>query len=45
MPIVADPGAVGCYRAMGARPAGEVASGSIPSRRIPLLRFHLSAPP
>ena len=42
--IDADPGAVEFYRRMGAMDDGSVASGSIPGRRIPRLRFSLSLP-
>lgn len=39
--IDSDPHAEGFYRAMGARRVGEVASGSIPGRTLPLLQFDL----
>jgi GNAT superfamily N-acetyltransferase len=39
--IEADPHAVGFYRAMGALPAGEGPSGSLPGRALPLLTFTL----
>ena len=35
--IAADPGAADFYKRMGAEPAGEVASGSIPGRKLPRL--------
>ena len=35
--IESDPGAADFYRRMGAQDAGDVASGSIPGRRIPRL--------
>lgn len=41
--IEADPNAVGFYRAMGAEQIGEVLSGSIPGRALPLLTFRLPA--
>jgi GNAT superfamily N-acetyltransferase len=37
MTIDADPGAVAFYRHMGAEPAGEAESGSIPGRMLPRL--------
>lgn len=37
MEIASDPGAAAFYRAMGAVDAGEVASGSIPGRKLPRL--------
>jgi ribosomal protein S18 acetylase RimI-like enzyme len=37
--IEADPNAVGFYEAMGADRIGEVTSGSVPGRTLPLLRF------
>lgn len=40
--IHSDPHAEGFYLAMGAVRIGDVASTSIPGRRIPLLRFSLS---
>jgi ribosomal protein S18 acetylase RimI-like enzyme len=39
--IEADPNAVGFYKAMGAEQIGEVPSGSIPGRALPLLAFRL----
>jgi ribosomal protein S18 acetylase RimI-like enzyme len=39
--IEADPNAVGFYRAMGAEQIGEVPSGSMPGRVLPLLAFRL----
>ena len=39
--IESDPNAQGFYLAMGARHVGDVASGSIPGRRLPLLRLDL----
>ena len=39
--IGADPQAAGFYRRMGAIDAGTVASGSIPGRRLPLLKLRL----
>lgn len=39
--IEADPNAVGFYRAMGAEQIGEVPSGSLPGRVLPLLTFRL----
>ena len=39
--IEADPNAVGFYQAMGAKQVGEVPSGSIPGRTLPLLSFTL----
>ena len=39
--IDADPGAAGFYRRLGAVDAGTAASGSIPGRSIPRLRFEL----
>jgi ribosomal protein S18 acetylase RimI-like enzyme len=39
--IEADPNAVGFYTAMGAEQIGEVPSGSIPGRALPLLAFRL----
>ena len=39
--IEADPQAAGFYRRMGAIDAGTVASGSIPGRRLPLLKLRL----
>ncbi|MGD8331404.1 MAG: GNAT family N-acetyltransferase [Acidobacteriota bacterium] len=39
--IDSDPHAEGFYRAMGARRVGEVPSGSIPGRSLPLLVFEL----
>jgi GNAT superfamily N-acetyltransferase len=39
--IDSDPGAAEFYRRMGAVDQGSVASGSIPGRRIPRLRFGL----
>ncbi len=39
--IHSDPHAEGFYLAMGARRIGDVASGSIPGRRLPLLRVDL----
>lgn len=35
--IAADPGAEGFYQRMGAKPAGEMPSGSIPGRVLPRL--------
>ena len=40
--IEADPNAAGFYRAMGAEQIGEVPSGSIPGRTLPLLAFRLA---
>lgn len=40
--IHSDPHAEGFYRAMGARRVGEVASGSVPGRRLPLMNFDIS---
>ena len=37
--IEADPNAVGFYEAMGADRVGEVPSGSVPGRTLPLLLF------
>ena len=37
--IDADPGAVAFYRNLGARPAGEVPSGSVPGRMLPQLKW------
>jgi len=37
--IEADPNAVGFYEAMGAERIGEVTSGSVPGRALPLLLF------
>ncbi|GAB5489327.1 MAG: GNAT family N-acetyltransferase [Parasphingorhabdus sp.] len=42
--IEADPGAVGFYRKMGALPAGETASQSIPGRTLPRLVLPLNLP-
>jgi len=42
--IDSDPHAEGFYRAMGARRVGEVPSGSIPGRSLPLLVFDLDDP-
>jgi GNAT superfamily N-acetyltransferase len=42
--IDSDPNAEGFYRAMGARRVGEVPSGSIPGRSLPLLAFDLDDP-
>lgn len=39
--IEADPNAAGFYRAMGAERVGEVPSGSVPGRSLPLLSFSL----
>jgi ribosomal protein S18 acetylase RimI-like enzyme len=39
--IEADPHAVGFYQAMGAVPAGQAPSGSVPGRMLPLLTFTL----
>ncbi|MEQ9242951.1 GNAT family N-acetyltransferase [Roseovarius indicus] len=39
--IEADPEAVPFYQRMGARMAGSAPSGSIPGRRLPLLRYAL----
>jgi GNAT superfamily N-acetyltransferase len=39
--VEADPNAVGFYAAMGARRVGEVPSGSVPGRALPLLSFRL----
>jgi GNAT superfamily N-acetyltransferase len=39
--IGADPQAAGFYRRMGAIDAGTVPSGSIPGRRLPLLKLRL----
>ena len=39
--IVADPGAVGFYRRMGAASAGTVPSGSVPGRDLPVLTLIL----
>jgi GNAT superfamily N-acetyltransferase len=41
--IHSDPHAEGFYRAMGARHVGEVASGSIEGRLLPLMQFDLDA--
>ena len=40
--IEADPNAVGFYEAMGADRIGEVPSGSLPGRTLPLLVFRLT---
>jgi GNAT superfamily N-acetyltransferase len=40
--VEADPNAVGFYTAMGARQVGEVPSGSVPGRTLPLLTFRLA---
>ncbi len=37
--IQSDPFAEGFYRAMGAERIGELESGSVPGRRLPLLRY------
>lgn len=42
--IAADPGAVPFYCRNGAVRAGEVASGSIPGRTLPLLHLSVSGP-
>jgi GNAT superfamily N-acetyltransferase len=42
--VEADPHAAGFYRAMGAVEAGEVPSGSVPGRALPLLTYALAAP-
>jgi ribosomal protein S18 acetylase RimI-like enzyme len=39
--IEADPNAIGFYRAMGAEQIGEVPSGSIPGRTLPVLSFSI----
>jgi GNAT superfamily N-acetyltransferase len=39
--IHSDPHAEGFYRAMGARRVGEVPSGSIAGRSLPLMRFEI----
>ena len=39
--VEADPNAEGFYRALGAVLVGSAASGSIPGRRLPLLRLDL----
>ena len=39
--IEADPNALGFYQAMGAEQVGEVPSGSVPGRTLPLLAFTL----
>lgn len=39
--IEADPEAVPFYQRMGAKVAGSAPSGSIPGRRLPLLRYRL----
>lgn len=39
--IEADPNAAGFYRAMGARQVGEVPSGSVRGRKLPLLTMEL----
>ena len=39
--IHSDPHAEGFYRTMGARRIGDVASGSIEGRRLPLMRFEV----
>jgi ribosomal protein S18 acetylase RimI-like enzyme len=39
--VEADPHAVGFYRAMGAEQVGEVPSGSVPGRVLPLLAIVL----
>ncbi|KPF60418.1 GNAT family N-acetyltransferase [Rhizobium sp. AAP116] len=39
--IESDPGAASFYRRMGAEDIGQVASGSIPGRMIPKLRFNV----
>ena len=41
MIIESDPNALGFYAALGARPAGFVASPAAPGRRLPRLRFDL----
>lgn len=41
--IHSDPHAEGFYRALGARRVGEVASGSIEGRQLPLMNFDMSA--
>ncbi|MEO0989394.1 MAG: GNAT family N-acetyltransferase [Pseudomonadota bacterium] len=43
MVIEADPGAVPFYRRMGAHPAGQVPSGSVPGRVLPRLVLRLSS--
>lgn len=40
--IESDPAAAGFYRRMGASPAGDAASGSVPGRRIPRLVLMLN---
>lgn len=40
--VAADPDAEGFYLRMGCRRVGTIASGSIPDRRIPQLKFGLS---
>jgi GNAT superfamily N-acetyltransferase len=42
--IEADPHAEGFYRAMGAERVGEVASGTIAGRKLPLLWFDVPGP-
>jgi GNAT superfamily N-acetyltransferase len=42
--IEADPHAEGFYRAMGAERAGEVASGTIAGRTLPLMVFDVPGP-
>ena len=41
MIVQSDPFAEGFYRAMGARRVGESESGSMPGRRLPVLRYGL----
>jgi GNAT superfamily N-acetyltransferase len=45
MAIPADPFAESFYLRMGAVRVGEIASGSIPGRMLPLLHFSLVQPP
>ena len=40
--VDADPGAEGFYRRMGAVRVGTSASGSIPGRRLPRLRYEVT---
>lgn len=43
MTIQSDPFAEGFYRAMGAERVGELESGSVPGRMLPLLRYGLGS--
>jgi hypothetical protein len=42
--IYSDPNTEGFYQAMGAKLVGEVPSGSIPGRNLPLLVLNLDVP-